>query len=41
MHIGGIIAPFRATDEQAKSLLEELARNPERFYKSAEKEIFG
>jgi len=41
MCIGGIVAPFRATDEQAKTLLEELARNPEQFYTSAEKVMFG
>lgn len=41
MCIGGIVAPFRATDDQAKTLPEELARNPERFYKSAEKVMFG
>ena len=40
MCIGGIVAPFRATDEQAKTLLEKLEKSPEQFYNSAEKVTF-
>lgn len=35
--IGGIIAPFRATEEQAKAIIEDLKRNPQKYFKSGEK----
>ncbi len=41
MYICGIVALFRATDEQAKTLLEKLEKSPGQFSNSAEKVMFG
>lgn len=38
--IGGIIAPFNATYEQARSLIEDLEANPKRYYESEEEKWF-
>ena len=39
--VGGIAAPFRATPEQAKRLIEDLRNNPQKYFVSEEKKEFG
>jgi len=39
--IGGIVALFRATPEQAVRIMQDLKENPERYFVSEEKKIFG
>ena len=39
--IGGIVALFRATPEQAVRIMQDLKENPKRYFVSEEKKIFG
>ncbi|MCH7568544.1 MAG: hypothetical protein IIA87_03935 [Nanoarchaeota archaeon] len=39
--VGGIIAPFKATLEQARDIIKDLRENPQDYYNSPEKAIFG
>lgn len=41
MVVGGITAPFSATQEQARNLLIELKNNPLKYFNSPEKDIFS
>ncbi|MBI2499780.1 hypothetical protein HYV88_06050 [Candidatus Woesearchaeota archaeon] len=40
LFVGGIVAPFRATPEQAKRIIEDLRENPQRYFASEEKKEF-
>lgn len=41
MYIGGVVAPFTATSEQARVIIKELRKNPKKYFVSGEKEKFG
>ena len=41
MWVGGIIAPFDATLEQAKKIIKDLKENPQNYYVSPEEAEFG
>ena len=39
--IGGIIAPFRVPEDKAQALLEDIAKHPDKYAGSLEKEMFA
>ena len=41
MWVGGIIAPFEATADQARTIIENLRSNPQNYYESLEEAEFG
>lgn len=41
IYVGGIIAPFKATIEQARAIIKDLRDNPQKYYASPEEAEFG